>query len=75
MIQSTTDPITWSIGVTRDPSIQFTIANGKVETRRPYYVAEFSSVESAVSLICALYALLVSRERADYFHIDRFVHS
>ena len=49
-IQSTTSPVTWSIGLVRDPSISYTTPNGTVQQRRPYYVTQYQSVEDAVSV-------------------------
>ncbi|KAM5540219.1 hypothetical protein V8D89_006038 [Ganoderma adspersum] len=41
-IQSTASPVTWSIGLVRDPSITYTAPGGAVQRRRPYYMDAFT---------------------------------
>ena len=44
----TANPVTWSVGYVRDPSIVFQNATAGTEKRRPYFFAQYSTVESAV---------------------------
>ncbi|KAI0072439.1 hypothetical protein K474DRAFT_1667817 [Panus rudis PR-1116 ss-1] len=47
-ITSTSDPVTWAIGVIRDPSIQYTLPDNVVQQRSPYYVTSYPTISSAV---------------------------
>ena len=51
-IQSTSDPVTWSVGYVRDPSITYTQPSGAIQQRRPYYATQYSTINSVVSADC-----------------------
>ena len=54
-IQSTSSPVTWSIGYVRDPAITYTTATGALQQRRPYYVTQYANISDVVStcrLLC-----------------------
>ncbi|KAF5343348.1 hypothetical protein D9758_014189 [Tetrapyrgos nigripes] len=44
-IQSTSQPVVWSLGVVRDPMVQYILPSEKQESRRPYFFSDprFSS--------------------------------
>lgn len=48
MIQNTSEPVVWAIGVIRDPAIKFSNSNGQLEERRAYYWSAYSSVHDVV---------------------------
>ncbi len=47
-ITTKTSPLVWAIGVTRDPSIQFTKLSGDVQVRSSYYQMNFSTPHDMV---------------------------
>ncbi|KAI0744211.1 hypothetical protein C8Q80DRAFT_1220875 [Daedaleopsis nitida] len=47
-IQSTSDPVTWSVGYVRDPVVQYTTASGETQDRRPFFVTQYSTINSAI---------------------------
>ncbi len=50
-IVSTSEPVVWGIGMTRDPAVAYTAADGTGELRSPYWRSQFDNVQDAVSLI------------------------
>lgn len=50
-ITSTSEPIVWSVGVVRNPVVSYTTGSGQSQTRVPYFLAEYSSVQDAVSAL------------------------
>ncbi len=47
-ILSTSEPIMWTIGMLRDPSINLTTASGSSQLRSSYYWSNFSTIPEAV---------------------------
>lgn len=47
-IQSTSEPVVFALGLARDPVIQIT-ANGKNETRYPFYKSKYNNAGDGVS--------------------------
>ena len=48
------NPVVYTIGVVRDPVIQYTNGNNELEERRAYYWANFTSINDAVCLFSRL---------------------
>ena len=48
------NPVVYTIGVVRDPVIQYTNGNNEVEERRAYYWANFTSINDVVCLFSRL---------------------
>lgn len=49
-IQSTSNPVAWTVGFVRDPSILYTAPNGATEQLRPYFVTKYGTdIGQAVS--------------------------
>lgn len=49
-IERTSEPIVWTIGMLRDPSINLKTASGSSELRSSYYWSNFSKIEDIVCL-------------------------
>ncbi|KAM5534565.1 hypothetical protein V8D89_011769 [Ganoderma adspersum] len=47
-IQSTSSPVTWSVGYVRDPAITYTTATGALQQRRPYYVTQYANISDVI---------------------------
>ncbi|RPD57640.1 DUF1793-domain-containing protein [Lentinus tigrinus ALCF2SS1-6] len=47
-IQSTMPPITWAVGLVRDPTVVYTTVSDSVQKRRPYYVTQYPDISSAI---------------------------
>ncbi|KAI0746013.1 hypothetical protein C8Q76DRAFT_606683 [Earliella scabrosa] len=47
-IQTTASPVTWAIGYVRDPTVQYTTSSGETQNRRPFFLTQFSNVNSAI---------------------------
>ncbi|PIL35943.1 hypothetical protein GSI_01603 [Ganoderma sinense ZZ0214-1] len=47
-IQSTSSPITWSVGYVRDPAVTYTTATGAMQQRRPYYVTQYANISDVI---------------------------
>ncbi|KAH8823811.1 hypothetical protein DL96DRAFT_1615536 [Flagelloscypha sp. PMI_526] len=52
-IVNSTSPVVWSLGLVREPVVQFTTAPGKMEQRSAFYQSKFSSIEAAISTFIA----------------------
>ena len=48
------NPVVYTIGVVRDPVIQYTNGNNELEERRAYYWANFTSINDVVCLFSRL---------------------
>lgn len=48
-VTSTPAPAVWTLGIVRDPVVQYS-NNGQNELRSSYYISAFDSVEDAVSM-------------------------
>ncbi|TFK78207.1 hypothetical protein K466DRAFT_570980, partial [Polyporus arcularius HHB13444] len=46
-VQSTTSPVTWAVGLVRDPTVVYTTVSDVVQKRRPYYVTQYADISSA----------------------------
>ncbi len=46
--QSSTSPLVWAVGLTRDPSINYTSLNKSVQLRSSYFWSNFSTPKDAV---------------------------
>lgn len=49
-ITSTQEPVVWALGSVRNPVISYNGGSGQLQSRVPYFLAEFSTVQNAVSL-------------------------
>ncbi|THH29207.1 hypothetical protein EUX98_g4981, partial [Antrodiella citrinella] len=47
-ITQTAQSVVWSIGVIRNPAVAYTTSTGSVVDRAPYFVVQYSDVESAI---------------------------
>ncbi|KAI5117537.1 hypothetical protein M0805_004769 [Coniferiporia weirii] len=47
-ITDTPELAVWALGVVRDPSIQYLLSSGTVQTRSPYFMSAFGNVSSAI---------------------------
>ena len=47
-VSSTPAPAVWTLGMVRDPAVQYT-NNGQNELRSSYYISAFDSIDDAVS--------------------------
>ncbi|KLO07475.1 hypothetical protein SCHPADRAFT_881683 [Schizopora paradoxa] len=50
-IQNTSEPIVWTIGMLRDPSINLTTASGTTQLRSSYYWSNFSTIPDIISFV------------------------
>ena len=48
-VTSTPAPAVWTLGIVRDPVVQYS-NNGQNELRSSYYISAFDSVEDAVNM-------------------------
>jgi len=62
-ITQTSQPLVWSLGLVRNPSIAYTTPNGQTQLRSPYFVSQFSSMSVAIDSFVKDYAL--ASQRAD----------
>lgn len=47
-ISATPEPMVWSIGMNRNPSIGYISADGTTEQRSPYWASKFTTIQDAV---------------------------
>lgn len=47
-ILTTSQPVVWTIGILRDPSINLTTASGSIQLRSSYYWSNFSTIADVV---------------------------
>ncbi|PIL35879.1 hypothetical protein GSI_01539 [Ganoderma sinense ZZ0214-1] len=55
-IQSTSSPITWSVGYVRDPTISYTTPSGAIQKRRPYYATQYSTINRVIDAFTSDYS-------------------
>ncbi|KAH9942418.1 uncharacterized protein BXZ73DRAFT_40863 [Epithele typhae] len=50
-ITSTSEPVSWALGFTRDPVVQVALPSGGTKSRRPYYAMQFSDINAAIDSV------------------------
>ncbi|KAI0759822.1 DUF1793-domain-containing protein [Trametes elegans] len=64
-IQSTSEPVTWTIGYVRNPSITYTAADGSVQELSPYFVSKYGAdIGAAIDDITAAYSDVLKKSIA-----------
>ncbi|OSD07070.1 hypothetical protein PYCCODRAFT_1464180 [Trametes coccinea BRFM310] len=61
-IERTASPVTWSIGYVRNPTIQYTVANGSTQKLSPYFVKQYGNdIEKAIETVTGSYPEILQR--------------
>ncbi|CDO69210.1 hypothetical protein BN946_scf185042.g112 [Trametes cinnabarina] len=56
VIQSTSNPVTWAVGYVRNPTIQYTTADGITQKLSPYFVTKYgTNIGQAIDAITSAY--------------------
>ncbi|KAH9926279.1 uncharacterized protein BXZ73DRAFT_49533 [Epithele typhae] len=50
-IISTPEPVSWTVGYVRDPTIQYTTSSGAVQERVPYYTTVYPDISNAIDAL------------------------
>ncbi|KAH8823734.1 hypothetical protein DL96DRAFT_1682963 [Flagelloscypha sp. PMI_526] len=67
-IVNTSAPTVWSLGLVRNPVVQFTTPDGEVQMRNSYFWSKYSSIEDVISTVTSQYAAILAKSNA--FDVD-----
>ena len=62
-ISSTSEPVSYAIGVVRDPVVQYTNSLVQIQELRAYYWSQFSNIHDVVSTLPYVYVILFNAQR------------
>ncbi|KAH9942450.1 uncharacterized protein BXZ73DRAFT_41115 [Epithele typhae] len=63
-VQSSSSPVAWTVGVVRDPVVQYTTFLGEVQNRRPYFFTQYSDISSGIDAMTGGYSAALDNAKA-----------